>query len=154
RRRTEVFVRTRHVAAAGHRDEWTKKVTSEAVPLACDPSAIAPEKRERWTSVVKHLYRLVEEVKELPQGYAFRLPTTEAVLMLAAEEINFERLCCSFLSFELEVEPNHGSTWLRMIGGNAAKEFLRLGFESGDLLRDEVARAAGLRPAGGATLES
>lgn len=104
------------------------------VPLACDPGAIHPERRERWVAVVKDLYRSVQEVKELSDGYALRLPTQDDILALAAEEISYERLCCPFMAYTLEVEANHGPLWLKMTGGAGVKEFLRIGFESGDLL--------------------
>jgi hypothetical protein len=104
--------------------------------------------------VVKDIYRAVEEVQELPDGYAFRLPAHGEVLMLAAEEINFERLCCPFLRFELEVEPNGGPFWMRFTGGDGATEFLRMGLESGDLLDLRVAQAAGLNLAGAVRLDS
>jgi hypothetical protein len=123
-------------------------------PIACDPTAISPDQQESWVKVVKDIYRAVEEVQELPDGYAFRLPARGDVLMLAAEEINFERLCCPFLHFNLEVPPNSGPIWLRFTGGAGAKEFLRMGFESGDLLDPHVAQAAGLNTANATRLDS
>jgi hypothetical protein len=102
--------------------------------LVCDPAAISPERRERWAAVTGELYRLVGEVRELPDGFALRLPTQEAVLALAAEEMNFERLCCPFLRMSLEVEPNHGPSWLSMTGGVGAKEFLKTALGSSDRL--------------------
>jgi hypothetical protein len=100
--------------------------------LVCDPTAISPERRERWAAVTGELYRLVQEVRELPDGFALRLPTQEEVLALAAEEMNFERLCCPFLRISLEVEPNHGPSWLRMTGGDGVRDFLRTALESSE----------------------
>jgi hypothetical protein len=102
--------------------------------LVCDPAAISPERRERWAAVTDELYRLVEEVRELPHGFALRLPTQEDVLALAAEEMNFERLCCPFLRMSLEVEPNSGPSWLHMTGDEGVKQFLRVALESHDKL--------------------
>jgi hypothetical protein len=101
--------------------------------FACDPAAISPERRERWATVTAELYQLVEEIRELPDGFALRLPTQEDVLALAAEEMNFERLCCPFLRMSLEVEPDRGPSWLRMTGGEGVKEFMRAALESSDL---------------------
>jgi hypothetical protein len=103
------------------------------VPVVCDPAAISPERRERWAAVTGELYRLVEEVRELPDGFALRLPTQEAVLALAAEEMNFERLCCPFLRMSLEVEPDRGQSWLHMTGDEGVKQFLRVALESDKL---------------------
>ena len=100
------------------------------LPVACDRTAIAPEARDRWQTVINNLYSLVEDITELPDGYALRLPGGDDVLTLAVEHIAFERLCCPFLRFTLEVEPNHGPTWLRLTGDAEAKEFLRFSLES------------------------
>jgi hypothetical protein len=100
--------------------------------LVCDPAAISPERRERWAAVTAELYRLVEEVRELPDGFALRLPTRGEVLALAAEEMNFERLCCPFLRISLEVEPNHGPLWLRMTGGDGVHDFLSTALKSSE----------------------
>lgn len=92
--------------------------------------------------VGQQLYRAVQEVRELPDGYALRLPNDSAMLMLVAEDLTFERLCCPFLRFTLEVEPK-GPFWLRMTGGEGVKTFLRMQFEAPDLINVEVAQAAG-----------
>ena len=63
--------------------------------------------------------------------------------MLVAEDLNMERLCCPFVNYTLEIEPNHGPFWLRWTGGEGVKEFLRMGFESANLFDEQVAKAAG-----------
>jgi hypothetical protein len=123
-------------------------------PLACDPAAITPERRERWVAAVRHLYTSVQEIRELADGYALRLPTTDRMLALAAEEISYERRCCPFMAYALEVEPEHGPIWLRMTGGAGVKEFLRISFESANLLQPDVAEAAGLDIANASRVDS
>lgn len=119
--------------------------TSKSEPIiACNPYAISAEQRERWMLVGTQLFAVVLEARELPDGYAFRLPTDPEVLLLAAEDLSMERLCCPFLRFTLEIEPNGGPVWLRFTGGEGAKAFLRMGFESSNLLSKQVAQAAGL----------
>jgi hypothetical protein len=113
------------------------------VPIACNPHAVPAEQRERWMIVGTQLYAAVQEVQELPDGYAFRLPTDPEMLLLVAEDLNRERLCCPFLRFTLEIEPNGGPFWLRFTGGEGVKEFLRMSFESSNLLNEQVAQAAG-----------
>ncbi len=39
--------------------------------------------------------------------------------------IHAERQCCSFLTFELLFEPDHGPIWLRVRGSEEVKSFLR-----------------------------
>jgi hypothetical protein len=113
------------------------------VIIACNPYAVPAEQRERWMIVGTQLYAAVVEVQELPDGYAFRLPTDPEMLLLVAEDLNMERLCCPFLRFTLEIEPNGGPFWLRFTGGEGVKEFLRMSFESSNLLNEQVAQAAG-----------
>ena len=99
-------------------------MSDENQPLACVPSALTPDQQEYWVKeIVPKLYREVQEIQELPNGWVWRLPSTPQVLMLVAEDLNMERLCCPFVNYTLEIEPNHGPFWLRMTGGEGVKEF-------------------------------
>jgi hypothetical protein len=82
--------------------DTTTTTTQSEVPIACNPHAVPAEQRERWMIVGTQLYAAVQEVQELPDGYAFRLPTDPEMLLLVAEDLNMERLCCPFLRFTLE----------------------------------------------------
>ena len=113
--------------------------------IACDPNAIPADQRERWGETGKQVYAAVQEVRELQDGYQFRLPTDSAMLIKTAEYIMNERLCCAFLRFTVEVEPNRGPFWLRLTGDMGVKEYLRSVIETNDLLNEQVAKAAGLR---------
>ena len=116
----------------------------ENQPLACVPNAVAPDQLEYWLKeIVPKLYKSVQEIKELPNGWALRLPTTPEMLMLVAEDLNIERLCCPFVKYTLELEPNHGPFWLRMTGGEGVKEFLKMAYESANLFDAQIAKAAG-----------
>ena len=42
-----------------------------------------------------------------------------------AEFIGRERLCCPFFHFEIVVEANGGSIWLRLMGGEDVKTFVQ-----------------------------
>lgn len=122
--------------------------------IACDPSPISAEQRERWMVIVKQLYGATEEIRGLPDGYALRLPNSSEMLLLIAEDLNMERLCCPFLRYTVEIEPQHGPFWLHMTGGNGVKEFLRIAFESGRMFEERVARAAGLDVSAARELDS
>ena len=133
----------------------TSNATStNQTPIVCDPNALTADDRERWMEIGKQLYSSVEEIKELPDGYAFRLPCNSAMLMLIAEDLNMERLCCPFLLFTLEISPNKGPFWLKMTGAEGAKEFLRMAFEASNLIDEDVAQAAGFNIAARKDLES
>ncbi len=113
------------------------------IPLACDLSSIPVEQRERAMVVGKQMYQAIQEVRELSNGYAFRLPADSTMLMTIAEDLNNERLCCPFLLFTLEIAPGGGPFWLSFTGGQGVREFLRMSLEESDLLNEEVARVAG-----------
>jgi hypothetical protein len=122
----------------------TDTSTQSEIIIACNPNALTPKQQERWVEVGTQLYGAVQEVQELPDGYAFRLPSTSAMLLLVAEDLNFERLCCPFIHFTLDIAPSGAPFWLRFTGGEGVKEFLRISFEASTLLNEQVAQAAGL----------
>jgi hypothetical protein len=131
----------------------TAATQSEAI-IACIPDAIPAAKRERWLHVATRMYTAVEEVQELPDGYAFRLPSDTEMLLIVAEDLNYDRLCCPFIRYTLDIEPNEGPFWLRFTGGEGVKEFLRMSFESSNLLTEQVAQAAGFSIAGRTDINS
>jgi len=122
--------------------------------IACNPNAIPAEKRERWLVVATQMYGAVQEVQELPDGYAFRLPSNSEVLFIVAEDLTYDRLCCPFIRYTLDIEPNEGPFWLRFTGGEGVKEFLRMSFESSNLLTEQVAQAAGFNIVGRTDIHS
>lgn len=114
------------------------------LPIACVPNAVPHDQQEYWVKeIVPKLYGAVQEIQELPNGWAWRLPNTSEILLLLAQDLNIERLCCPFVNYTLEIEPNHGPFWLRMTGGEGVKEFLRMGYESASYFDEQVAKAAG-----------
>lgn len=100
------------------------------IPLACNMAAFNTEQRERHQAVSQQIFESVKEIQELSNGYAFRLPMESSLCMAAAEFITLERLCCPFLNFVLEVEPNDGPLWLKLTGPEGVKQVLQaeLGF--------------------------
>ena len=94
-------------------------------PLVCDLAAMDAEQRARHRVVAQHLHSAVQEVRELSDGYAFRFSIEPSTILLAAEFITLERLCCPFLTLVLEVECERGPLWLKMTGREGVKQFLR-----------------------------
>ncbi len=95
------------------------------VPIACNLSIFEEGQREEHTSTVQQVFAAVQEVREMPDGYAFRLPPESDVLRRAADFIANERLCCPFFGFALELEPQSAALWLRLTGGEGVKQFLQ-----------------------------
>ncbi len=117
-------------------------------PIACTPAAVPAEKRDRWLEIGRRIYGAVEEVRELPDGYACRLPKDEATLIAAAEYVSLDRHCCKFVTWTLRVEPDQGSFWLWVTGPHGTKELTRSTFETTDLIREGVLETAGFRRLG------
>ena len=94
-------------------------------PFICDLTAMDTEQRERHRVVAQHLHGAIQEVRELPDGYALRFPVEPSTVFMAAEFITLERLCCPFLTLALEVERERGPLWLKLTGREGVKPFLR-----------------------------
>jgi hypothetical protein len=106
-------------------------------PFACSMDAIASELRQPHIDRARKLFTSIQELQELPDGYAFKLPNEVPVLMHAAEFIALERLCCPFFAFTLSVEPEGGAMWLKLTGGDGIKPFIRA--EIGEFVGDAAA---------------
>jgi hypothetical protein len=91
-------------------------------PLICDLTAMEAEQRARHHVVVQHFHGAVQEVRELSDGYTFRFSVEPSTVLLAAEFITLERLCCPFLPLVLEVEYERGPLWLTLTGREGAKQ--------------------------------
>ena len=74
------------------------------------------------------LFTPVEEVVELPHGYAYRFAGADSPLESLLEFIAAERRCCPFLRFEIAFEPHGGPLWLRMRGSPRVKAFIAEAF--------------------------
>jgi len=115
----------------------------ERSPFTCDMTAIEPAQRKQHVVTAIEVFRGVQEIHELLDGYAFRLPNDPTLLLKTAEFIMREKLCCPFFGFKVEVEPEGGPLWLQLTGREGVKPFIQA--EIGEALNDTVARAAKFR---------
>jgi hypothetical protein len=97
-------------------------------PFACNVKALDRAQRQRWMELIQKLGAARQEVRELPDGYAFRFPADTTTVMEVAEFIGYERLCCPFFDFELAVEREGGPLWLRLRGREGVRDFIRSEF--------------------------
>jgi hypothetical protein len=98
-----------------------KPENNEETVIACNFGAIAPEERLPHATKAEGIFQAVFEIKELADGYAFRLPLEDAMLYQAVEWIAKERLCCSFFNFRLLVSE---SLWLEIAGSEEVKGYI------------------------------
>ena len=111
-----------------------------ASPFACDMSILAPDERRRHIATIETVFGAVDEIRELDDGYAFRLANDEVNLMRVADFVARERLCCPFFGFAIEIESEGGPMWLSLKGREGVKPFIKE--EIGEALPDAVAKAA------------
>ena len=100
-------------------------MSQSSPPLVCDLSKLTVSERQRLEAVVAELFPMANEVHVLPDGYALGyFEASAATIFKMAEFIAHDRLCCGFLTHGLVSEPLEGITWLRMTGGDGAKEVI------------------------------
>ncbi len=94
-------------------------------PFACVMDAIEQSQRQQHLATAKVVFAAVNEVRDLPNGYAFRLPKASEMLRKVGDFIAFEQLCCPFFGFTLEVEREGGAVWLQLTGREGVKPFIQ-----------------------------
>jgi hypothetical protein len=99
-------------------------MTASESPFACDMSAFDPSERKRHLAALQEVFGAVAEIRELADGYAFRLPSETAWVLKAADFIANERRCCPFFGFALQLEPERGALWLSLTGREGVKPFI------------------------------
>ena len=114
-----------------------REMSPEASPFACNMNALAPSERNAHLATIQDVFGAVEEIRELSDGYSFRLANETAMLMKLAGFIAKERLCCPFFGFSLHLEPEGGALWLSLTGREGVKPFIQA--EIGHALHAAVA---------------
>lgn len=112
------------------KSEQMNKEKKEASPIMCVLGAMDAKQLARHQELRQQLHEKTEEVRELADGYALRLPAENGMILSVAEFITLERLCCPFFSFELEVGGDEGALWLKLTGREGVKEFLKSQLEA------------------------
>src|SRR6266496_6206359 len=92
--------------------------------IACNPRAIDAAERDAHVELAKEIFSsaTIQDVKELPDGYGFRLPLQTPMILKVAQYITNERLCCSFFTFTLVVD---NELWLHLTGTSEIKEVIK-----------------------------
>jgi hypothetical protein len=93
--------------------------------FACNPFAIPKASRSVHEANTRQIFTSAQEMQELPTGYAWRLPNETHVLQTVVAFLSYERLCCPFFRFRLDIEPDQGPVWLQISGVIDMKEFLQ-----------------------------
>jgi len=102
--------------------------SDRAPRLACNLNAIAPAARPRYHDLSQRLREAVRDQRELADGYLFLLDGGTISLTESAEWIGFERLCCPFLTFRLEIISGREDWSLALTGPPGVKAILEAEF--------------------------
>ena len=112
-------------------------------PFACVMSAIEADKREPHLANAKELFARVAEIRELNDGFAFRLNDSPDLLTKLLDFIALEKLCCPFFGFTISVEPEGGAVWFELTGREGVKPFIQA--EIGEFFQQPVSPGNKLR---------
>lgn len=91
--------------------------------LACDLTVLDPPSRERHRALLHDVVvarRL--DARDLPDGVELLYPAD--LVTDVAEWIAYERRCCPFLTFELELRAGDGGLRLRLRGPEGTREIV------------------------------
>lgn len=92
------------------------------VPVACLLSGL--ELQERRRTVLAAFRSTYLEVRDVPDGYAFRFAANSAQLAALVDFMDLERQCCPFLRFDLNIKPAGGPFWLTLTGPEGTRTML------------------------------
>ena len=90
---------------------------NERPVIAC--TLTSEEQTDRIASVINPLFAKATAVRKSPDGYAARFSDEHIDDLI--EFIEFERTCCSFMTYGLEFEPQKGPVWLIARGPNSTR---------------------------------
>lgn len=93
--------------------------------LACIIGAIPTEQRPLHRANIEQIIASAREARDLATGYAWSLPNDMDLLQTLVAFISYERLCCPFFRFTIDVEPDQGPIWFSITGPTGVKEFLQ-----------------------------
>ena len=100
-------------------------MSSETQVLACDLTALPPGGRERLAALSEDLFGRAQEARSLADGFELGYQQASGgTIAQLAEFIALDRLCCPFIRHGLFVEPDTGSTWLHLSGGDSVKQVI------------------------------
>jgi len=109
-------------------DAFEGPANTKQSPLVCNDAALTTAQLVRLGALVKGFRTAKQEVKELPDGYALRLPCETSTIMDVAEFMALVRTCSPYFDTALEAGREDGPVWLRVTGRPGVKQLVRSEF--------------------------
>jgi hypothetical protein len=98
-------------------------------PFFCNLKALTATERQEHLQLTKRLAQALLKATEIADGYAFELDGRQLTLKDLATWTDFERRCCPFFDFVVELRRENGPMTLRLTGREGVKEFIRAEFQ-------------------------
>ena len=98
---------------------------AEVVPLACNSNAFDAQQRVRYGELKRALLPRALGISNLVNGLEVSHQADAQTILELAEFATLERLCCPFLTFNLEIAPNQAGSKLTLSGPDGTATFLR-----------------------------
>jgi hypothetical protein len=110
-----------------HQETGSAKTSATVTqsPLVCNDGALNPAQSDRLVAVLKGLRAAKQEVKELADGYAIRLPLSTGSIQDIGDFMSIVRLCSPYFETALRVECDGGPAWLNITGRQGVKELVK-----------------------------
>src|SRR5580658_5668573 len=106
-----------------------KQTAEERKPFYCNTKSLSKEEWAHKDVISKKMREARVEIKELPNGYAFRYRPGKVSLMELADWVTSEARCCPFFDMGIQVEREGGPVWLTLSGTKGVKQFIELEFK-------------------------
>ena len=104
--------------------------TSGETPFVCNLQALSVMERVKHLRLTSRLAQALLKTTEISEGYSFEIDGRRFPLMDLATWTDFERRCCPFFDFALELRRENGPVYLRLTGREGVKQFIRAEFSS------------------------
>lgn len=97
----------------------------ETVPLTCNAHAFDAQQRVRYGELKRALVPRAARITDLENGLEIAHQADAGTIIELTEFATLERLCCPFLTFNLEIAPNQAGSKLTLTGPDGTAAFLR-----------------------------
>jgi hypothetical protein len=95
-------------------------------PFVCNVKALDGAERDEQLRLTRRLAQALLKTTELPDGYAIQIDVSLFSVKDLATWTDFERRCCPFFDFALEMPDANRPVTLRLTGREGVKEFIRV----------------------------
>jgi hypothetical protein len=103
---------------------------SNSKPIACDVTTLTKDETKFLTAVSFELFATIQEVKNLSDGYAFRLQENSDTIRRLFDFVALDRICCPFVLHTIVVGAKGEAVWLHLTGYGETKHFITSEFMS------------------------